>query len=146
MQSPATLVRFRRDDQPTSVPTHNNHVNISVPLLYSLEVRAPTSSRPGSSSESWPVLPFALSSLGFLTNFDFNDYKPLMDAAIDHGIRVDLRMRFTCTVYRAIADIETKKRKAVKERITGETHEGPRTRWVGGTRGGYPQTTAALAG
>ncbi|KXN93404.1 NAD(+) kinase [Leucoagaricus sp. SymC.cos] len=47
-----------------------------------------------------PVLPFALGSLGFLTNFDFNDHQAVMDSAIDNGIRVNLRMRFTCTVYR----------------------------------------------
>ena len=94
-----------------------------------------------------PVLPFALGSLGFLTNFDFNDYKLVMDSAIDHGIRVDLRMRFTCTVYRAIADIETKKRNAVKERITGETlmKDLERGGWEA-LEGGYPQTVAALGG
>ncbi|KAG8760486.1 hypothetical protein FRC11_000332 [Ceratobasidium sp. 423] len=49
-----------------------------------------------------PILPFALGSLGFLTNFDFADYKAVMDGAIDNGIRVNLRMRFSCTVYRAV--------------------------------------------
>ncbi|KIM23806.1 hypothetical protein M408DRAFT_27629 [Serendipita vermifera MAFF 305830] len=68
-----------------------------------------------------PVLPFALGSLGFLTNFDFVDHKAVMDAAIDTGIRVNLRMRFTCTVYRAVApDQCAKKRKAVKKGATGE--------------------------
>jgi NAD+ kinase len=44
-----------------------------------------------------------------------------MDAAIDTGIRVNLRMRFTCTVYRAVApDQCVKKRKAVKKGATGE--------------------------
>ena len=69
-----------------------------------------------------PVLPFALGSLGFLTNFDFSQYKPTMDRVIDDGIRVNLRMRFTCTVYRAIAPEEAvladksgKKRKAIKK-------------------------------
>ena len=66
------------------------------------------------------MLPFAPRSLGFLTNVDFNDYKPVMDGSIDNGFRVNLRMRFTCTVYRAIAEKETKKRKAVKKGITGE--------------------------
>lgn len=44
-----------------------------------------------------------------------------MDRVIDEGIRVNLRMRFTCTVYRAIAPEEAvladksgKKRKAIK--------------------------------
>ena len=69
-----------------------------------------------------PVLPFALGSLGFLTNFDFKDYKPTMDRVIDDGIRVNLRMRFTCTVYRAIAPEEVeqsatngRRRKAIKK-------------------------------
>ena len=58
-----------------------------------------------------PVLPFALGSLGFPTNFDFNDYKPVTHAAIDDGIRVNLRMCITCTVYRAIAEKETRSAK-----------------------------------
>ena len=66
-----------------------------------------------------PVLPFALGSLGFLTNFDFADHQAVVDSAIDAGIRVNLRMRFTCTVYRAIFD-KGKCRKAVKKGETGE--------------------------
>ncbi|KAJ4494020.1 hypothetical protein C8J55DRAFT_417520 [Lentinula edodes] len=66
-----------------------------------------------------PVLPFALGSLGFLTNFDFADHQAVMDSAIDSGIRVNLRMRFTCTVYRAVTN-EFKGRKAVKKGETGE--------------------------
>ncbi|KAG5646275.1 hypothetical protein DXG03_003871 [Asterophora parasitica] len=67
-----------------------------------------------------PVLPFALGSLGFLTNFDFADHQAVMDSALDSGIRVNLRMRFTCTVYRAVANEEGKSRKAVKKGETGE--------------------------
>ncbi|KAF8332048.1 uncharacterized protein EI90DRAFT_3123125 [Cantharellus anzutake] len=67
-----------------------------------------------------PVLPFALGSLGFLTNFDFADYEGVMDSAIDNGIRVNLRMRFTCTVYRAVAPKAGKGRKAIKKAETGE--------------------------
>jgi len=45
-----------------------------------------------------------------------------MDKVVDDGIRVNLRMRFTCTVYRAIAPEETtlvlgdggRQRKAIK--------------------------------
>ena len=66
-----------------------------------------------------PVLPFALGSLGFLTNFDFADHQAVVDSAIDAGIRVNLRMRFTCTVYRAVFD-KGKNRKAVKKCETGE--------------------------
>lgn len=43
-----------------------------------------------------------------------------MDSAIDNGIRVNLRMRFTCTVYRAVAPNEDKRRRAVKKGETGE--------------------------
>ena len=43
-----------------------------------------------------------------------------MDSAIDNGIRVNLRMRFTCTVYRAVAPEEGKGRRAVKKADTGE--------------------------
>lgn len=67
-----------------------------------------------------PVLPFALGSLGFLTNFDFSDHKAVMDSVIDAGIRVNLRMRFTCTVYRAVIAEKGKGRKAVKKGETGE--------------------------
>ncbi|QRV82617.1 ATP-NAD kinase [Ceratobasidium sp. AG-Ba] len=67
-----------------------------------------------------PILPFALGSLGFLTNFDFVDHRAVMDSAIDNGIRVNLRMRFSCTVYRAVAPDECKSRKAVKRAETGE--------------------------
>ena len=70
-----------------------------------------------------PVLPFALGSLGFLTNFDFADHREVMDMAIDSGIRVNLRMRFTCTVYRAVKpedELGGKRRKAVKKGETGE--------------------------
>ncbi|KAJ7251775.1 ATP-NAD kinase-like domain-containing protein [Mycena haematopus] len=67
-----------------------------------------------------PVLPFALGSLGFLTNFDFADHQTVMDSAIDSGIRVNLRMRFTCTVYRAVVNEKGKGRTAVKKGQTGE--------------------------
>jgi NAD+ kinase len=66
-----------------------------------------------------PVLPFALGSLGFLTNFDFNDHRAVMDSVIDNGIRVNLRMRFTCTIYRAVHE-EGKGMTAVKKAETGE--------------------------
>jgi NAD+ kinase len=61
-----------------------------------------------------------LGSLGFLTNFDFADHQPVMDSALDSGIRVNLRMRFTCTVYRAIVNEKGKGRQAVKKGQTGE--------------------------
>ncbi|OCL02464.1 NAD kinase [Glonium stellatum] len=49
-----------------------------------------------------PILSFSLGSLGFLTNFEFNQYKESLNKIMgDAGMRVNLRMRFTCTVYRA---------------------------------------------
>ncbi|KAJ5793254.1 uncharacterized protein N7503_009232 [Penicillium pulvis] len=48
-----------------------------------------------------PVLCFSLGSLGFLTNFEFTEYKSHLNAVMgDVGMRVNLRMRFTCTVFR----------------------------------------------
>ena len=68
-----------------------------------------------------PVLPFALGSLGFLTNFDFADHQKVMDNAIDNGVRVNLRMRFTCTVYRAISpEKNCNSLRAIKKGDTGE--------------------------
>jgi len=49
-----------------------------------------------------PVLPFALGSLGFLTPFRFEDYRRHLDRIMGPaGMRVTMRMRFTCTIYRA---------------------------------------------
>lgn len=67
-----------------------------------------------------PVIPFALGSLGFLTNFDFDSYPAVMDQAIDAGVRVNLRMRFTCTVFRAVDPITDATRRAIRSGQTGE--------------------------
>ncbi|EFE40783.1 hypothetical protein TRV_04475 [Trichophyton verrucosum HKI 0517] len=49
-----------------------------------------------------PILSFFLGSLGFLTNFEFSKYKEHLNQIMgDVGMRVNLRMRFTCTVYRS---------------------------------------------
>lgn len=49
-----------------------------------------------------PILSFSLGTLGFLTNFEFEKYKEHLNNVMgDVGMRVNLRMRFTCTVYRA---------------------------------------------
>ncbi|KAI2230264.1 NAD(+) kinase [Ophidiomyces ophidiicola] len=49
-----------------------------------------------------PILAFSLGSLGFLTNFDFARHRDHLDRVLgDGGMRVNLRMRFTCTVFRA---------------------------------------------
>lgn len=71
-----------------------------------------------------PVMPFALGSLGFLTNFNFEEYKKVLVSALDTGVRVNLRMRFTATVYRATlasnSKADKRKRRAIKSGKTGE--------------------------
>lgn len=67
-----------------------------------------------------PVLCFSLGSLGFLTNFDFGDYKSLLNGVMgDVGMRVNLRMRFTCTVFRK----DRRKGAAASEVEEGEQFE-----------------------
>ena len=47
------------------------------------------------------VLSFSLGSLGFLTTFEFEKYKEHLDRVMgDEGMKINLRMRFTCTVWR----------------------------------------------
>ncbi|KAI9693760.1 MAG: NAD(+) kinase [Bathelium mastoideum] len=56
-----------------------------------------------------PILSFSLGSLGFLTSFKFEQFKEHLNRVMgDPGMRVSLRMRFTCTVYRRAgpSDIE----------------------------------------
>ncbi|OAX79796.1 hypothetical protein ACJ72_05882 [Emergomyces africanus] len=48
-----------------------------------------------------PVLSFALGSLGFLTNFDFEHYQKTLEAAFRDGVTVSLRLRFECTIMRS---------------------------------------------
>ena len=48
-----------------------------------------------------PILSFSLGSLGFLTNFEFSQYKTHLNRVMgESGMRVSLRMRFTCTIFR----------------------------------------------
>lgn len=46
-----------------------------------------------------PVISFSLGSLGFLTNFRFEEYKSQINRVFETGINVNLRMRFSCTVH-----------------------------------------------
>ncbi|KAG5926002.1 hypothetical protein E4U53_003175 [Claviceps sorghi] len=48
-----------------------------------------------------PVLSFGLGSLGFLTTFDFDHYRAHLGRVMgDDGMKINLRMRFACTVWR----------------------------------------------
>ncbi|KAK7755269.1 NAD(+) kinase [Diatrype stigma] len=59
-----------------------------------------------------PVLSFSLGSLGFLTTFEFEKYKQHLNRIMgEEGMRVNLRMRFTCTIFR-------------NNQRTGEVEEG----------------------
>ncbi|KXL51285.1 hypothetical protein M433DRAFT_60753 [Acidomyces richmondensis BFW] len=70
-----------------------------------------------------PVLAFSLGSLGFLTNFDFDQYKDKLNRTMgDEGMRINMRMRFTCTVYRSAASGEAHL-DPQDAKIEGETHE-----------------------
>ncbi|KAF9350611.1 hypothetical protein BGX26_011258 [Mortierella sp. AD094] len=73
-----------------------------------------------------PILPFSAGSLGFLTPFPTGDYKDILNTCLDHGVRVNLRMRFSCTIYRCLEHrtVETtkkKKRKGNRNRAKGES-------------------------
>ncbi|WFD29648.1 NAD(+) kinase [Malassezia sp. CBS 17886] len=71
-----------------------------------------------------PVVPFSLGSLGFLTPFDFAQYKPALVSILEHGVRLNIRMRFRATVYRAIPPTDPRAsrylRRAIKSGETGE--------------------------
>ena len=68
-----------------------------------------------------PILSFSLGSLGFLTNFEFALYKKHLNSIMgDHGMRVNLRMRFTCTVFRAT---HSKNKQKDGELVEGEQFE-----------------------
>ncbi|KAF2102409.1 NAD kinase associated with ferric reductase [Rhizodiscina lignyota] len=72
-----------------------------------------------------PILSFSLGSLGFLTNFSYQEFRhSLTNIMGDMGMRVNLRMRFTCTVYRAnrLASIPGSN-EAQPESIEGEQFE-----------------------
>lgn len=46
-----------------------------------------------------PVMSFALGSLGFLTNFRFEQFRKRMTTVLDTGVKAYMRMRFTCRVH-----------------------------------------------
>jgi NAD+ kinase len=48
-----------------------------------------------------PVLSFALGSLGFLTKFEYEEYRQILTAAFHEGVTVSLRLRFEGTIMRS---------------------------------------------
>ncbi|KAJ4856243.1 ATP-NAD kinase domain-containing protein [Trichoderma breve] len=91
-----------------------------------------------------PVLSFALGSLGFLTKFDFEDFKPILNSAFSKGVTVSLRLRFECTVMRSVKrktpDSESEEdgnelhyKRDLVEELIGEENEDERTHRPEGT-------------
>lgn len=63
-----------------------------------------------------PVLSFALGSLGFLTKFDFDEYKTTLNSVFNNGVTVSLRLRFEGTIMRS-------QRRRALEREPGSSEE-----------------------
>ncbi|KAK1237669.1 hypothetical protein MKX07_006797 [Trichoderma sp. CBMAI-0711] len=91
-----------------------------------------------------PVLSFALGSLGFLTKFDFEDFKPILTSAFHKGVTVSLRLRFECTVMRSVRrktpepeseedSDDTHYKRDLVEELIGEENEDERTHKPEGT-------------
>jgi NAD+ kinase len=91
-----------------------------------------------------PVLSFALGSLGFLTKFDFEDFKPILTSAFHKGVTVSLRLRFECTVMRSVRrktpepeseedSDDTHFKRDLVEELIGEENEDERTHRPEGT-------------
>lgn len=59
-----------------------------------------------------PVLSFALGSLGFLTQYDFSQFRETLTEGFRDGVRVSLRLRFEGTVMRAIRNKRIRRRTA----------------------------------
>ncbi|ANB12306.1 Yef1p [Sugiyamaella lignohabitans] len=56
-----------------------------------------------------PVLSIGLGSLGFMTEYSYEDRKDVIKDVLDNGISCALRMRFSCTVFRSYDDGKVKK-------------------------------------
>lgn len=79
-----------------------------------------------------PVLSFALGSLGFLTKFDYSNFRNTLTTAFRDGVTVSLRLRFEATVMRAQKGEEGRKGDLVEELI-GEESDDYRTHKPDGT-------------
>lgn len=80
-----------------------------------------------------PVLSFAMGSLGFLTKFDFNEYKKTLERAFSDGITISLRLRFEGTVMRKQEDHAKDEHRDVVEELIGEEAGDNRTHKPDGT-------------
>ncbi|KAG0025204.1 hypothetical protein BGZ81_007327 [Podila clonocystis] len=74
-----------------------------------------------------PILPFSAGSLGFLTPFATGGYQQVLDTILDHGVRVNLRMRFSCTIYRCLEQRAVDKSKKKKRKSTRSKRGSPKS-------------------
>ncbi|ODQ64865.1 ATP-NAD kinase [Nadsonia fulvescens var. elongata DSM 6958] len=71
-----------------------------------------------------PVLSFGLGSLGFLTDFSYDNHEDILTDIIDNGATCSLRMRFECTLMRSIkSDTPEESRDLTAEIGAGKFHE-----------------------
>lgn len=66
-----------------------------------------------------PVLSFALGSLGFLTKFDYDDFRSALERSFRDGVTISLRLRFEGTVMRS-----QKLKRSKKKIVDGVEEEG----------------------
>ncbi|KAG0171240.1 hypothetical protein DFQ28_001126 [Apophysomyces sp. BC1034] len=75
-----------------------------------------------------PVIPFQMGSLGFLTPFGFENYARHLTNAMENGVRINLRGRLTCTVYRRVLNPDSKRsvklRNIKRDPLTGKITVG----------------------
>lgn len=76
-----------------------------------------------------PVIPFHLGSLGFLTPFDFEKFDMYLTRVMESGMRVNLRGRLTCTVYRR-ENYNDQLRNVLRNPVTGKIKIGD---WCSGS-------------
>jgi ATP-NAD kinase N-terminal domain len=62
-----------------------------------------------------PVASFSLGSLGFLTPFDYSNFRHTLAESFDKGVTARLRMRFECTIMRAIEHSSSEEEESTSE-------------------------------
>ena len=75
-----------------------------------------------------PIIPFDLGSLGFLTNFDITEVKNVIETIVGckgDGVRLNMRMRLSCTVWRLkTPSAENGKKATSSRRVSGQLSDG----------------------
>lgn len=87
-----------------------------------------------------PVISLSLGSLGFMTKFDFAEFRPTLTSAFSQGVTVSLRLRFEGTVMRSVggrtlpgAGEEGHRQRDLVDELVGEETEDERTHRPDGT-------------